>query len=335
MNDSEPSSSTPVQQTNWLGLGVFLLALLFTPLGGLWWLAIIVIALLAWTKTLRSETAFLWAGVALAGGILTAGQWNAQTLSPTFRNEASDTQSMDWNGIQRLEVRGFNGAIRINSVRSAQNVRFERKGGATISVERSGDTMRVTAKRPFFSFSSSVDITLDIPEDLSIRIENSNGGIRAEGRIRELEARTSNGRVELRDTGKISARLETNNAEIVVERVGGTLKATTANNAIRATELSDVQLDLATSNASIRLERVALANNTRSKVMTNNGGITIEGISAPSGLSLRGSTSNARVDVQLSGFDVQLEDERFTARKEGFGQAELELSTSNDRITVR
>jgi hypothetical protein len=335
MNDSGPSNSpTSPPSTNWIGLGVFLLVLLFTPLGGLWWLAMIVIAVLAWAKMMRTEMALLWAGVALAGGILTAGQWNSQTLSPTFRNEASDAQTLDWNGIRRLEVRGFNGPIRINAS-AAREARFERKGGATVSVERSGETIRIAAKRPFFSFSSSASITLDIPEDLSIRVENSNASVRAEGRIRELEVRTSNGRIELRDTGKTTARLETNNTDIVVERISGILKASTANGAIRGLDLNEMQLDLQTSNASVRLERLILANNTRSKVVTNNGGITIEGISAPSGLVLQGSTSNARVDVQLSGFDVRLEDERFTARKEGFGQAELELSTSNDRITVR
>ncbi len=335
MNDSGPSVSTPARQTSWIPLGVFLLALLFTPLGGLWWLAVIVVAVLTFRKVLRTETALLWTGVALAGGILTAGQWNSQTLSPTFRNEPNDAQPLDWNGIRKLEVRTFNGPIRITATSGRQEARFERKGGATVSMERNGDTMRVTARRPFFSFSSGIGITLEVPEDLSMRLENSNGAIRVEGRTRELEARSSNGRLELRDTGKVKAKLETNNAEIIFERVAGELKAVSANGAIRGLELNDVQLDLVTSNASIKLERTVLANNTRSKATTNNGGITVEGIGAPNGLVLRGSTSNARVDVQLSGFDVRLEDERFEARREGFGTAELELSTSNDRITVK
>jgi hypothetical protein len=335
MNDSGPPAPSAARQPSWIPLGVFLLALLFTPLGGLWWLAVILVVVLTWNKMLRTETALLWAGVALAGGILTAGQWNPQTLSPTFRNEPNDAQSLDWNGIRKLEVRGFNGPIRIDAKNNGQEARFERKGGATISVERNGDTMRITARRPFFSFTSGVGIALEVPEDLSMRLENSNGSIRLEGRTRELEARSSNGRLELRDTGKLNAKLETNNAEIVFERVTGALKAVSANGAIRGLDLNGVELDLGTSNASVRLERVVLTNNTRSKVSTNNGGITIEGISAASGLVLRGATSNARVDVQLSGYDVRLEDERFEARKEGFGTAELELSTSNDRITVK
>jgi hypothetical protein len=80
---------------------------------------------------------------------------------------------------------------------------------------------------------------------------------------------------------------------------------------------------------------VTLTNNTRSRAQTSNASITIAGLNAPSGLLVRGSTSNARVDVNAPGLNVRLEDTRFEARREGFGVAELELRTSNDRITLR
>jgi hypothetical protein len=323
------------QSSSWLPLGVFLLALLFTPLGTLWWLWLLIIGGLFVAQRLKSSTALLWAVVALAGGILTAGAWNPRTLSPALRNEPNDLQSLDWSGVQRLEIRGFNGSLRLNVREIGGDLRLERKGGASVALEKRGDTLRLVARKPFFSFSSGVDMVLDVPPSLLLNLQTSNGGVRVEGLVKEIVAKTSNGRIELRDAGKTKANLETSNTEIIVERLSGELKAKTSNAKIRVLQGLDLQLAVQTSNANVQLEDVALQNNTSSSIESSNGLVQLERIRASSGLTIRGSTNNSRIEVDLPGFEVRLEDQRFEALKTGFGMAVLEVRTSNERIVVR
>jgi hypothetical protein len=323
------------QSSSWLPLGVFLLALLFTPLGTLWWLWLLIIAGLFVAQRLKPSTAVLWAVVTVAGGILTAGAWNPRTFSPTLRNEPSDVQTLDWAGVQRLEIRGFNGNLRLQVGGAGGDLRLERKGGASVVLEKRGDTLRLIARKPFFSFSSGVNMTLNVPQGLLINVQTSNGTIRVEGLVRELIAKTSNGRIEVRDTGQTKVSLETSNAEVVLERVSGELVAKTSNAKIRVLQSSQVRLGLQTSNADLQLEDVGLLNNTTSTLESTNGMVQLEKIKAESGLTIRGNTNNARVEVDLPGFEVQLEDQRFEARKSGFGMAVLEVRTSNERIVVR
>jgi hypothetical protein len=315
------------QSRSWLPLGVYLLLMLFTPLGTIWWLCLMVLALLFLAQRLQTSTAVLWAVVTLAGGILTAGAWN-------LRNQPDDRQSINWAGIERLEVRNFNGLVRVN-VTQGGDLKFERKGGASVVVERRGNTLTLLARRPFFSVSSGVNMVLDVPQNLSLNLQNSNGPIRLEGAVRELTARSSNGRIEVRDTGKGRGYLETSNAEILLENVGGEVVAKTSNGKIRVSASQDVRLQLSTSNADVLLENLVLQNNSNSSVETSNGTIQLLRPSAPSGLVIRGSTSNARVDVDAPNFDVRLEDQRFEAQKGGFGAARLEVRTSNKPIVLR
>jgi hypothetical protein len=324
---------TPQPFNSWIPLGIFLLIMLFTPLGRVWALAVIVIGFFIWQKRLKLETGLLWAGVAFAGGVLNAGSWSSQTLAPTFRPESADEQRLP-EGFKKLEVRSFNGFVRVNARAGLPTVRFERKGGASVSLERRGDTLVITSRRPFFSFSSGVNVTLQVPENLEANLQTSNGFVEWQGRVSRLAVKTSNDRVSVRDTGNADTRLETSNDDINLERLGGTLEARTSNGAIRILD-SNLSLDVETDNASLALERVTLTNNTRSRAQTSNGSITVAGLNAASGMLIRGSTSNARVDVNIPGLNVRLEDTRFEAKRDGFGMAELELRTSNDRITVR
>ena len=307
--------------------------MLFTPLGRVWPLVVVIAGGLVYAKRLRLETGLLWAAVAFAGGVLSAGAWSPSTLAPSFREEGANEQALPSN-FKRLEVRSFDGFVRVNARAGLTRVRLERKGGATVTIEQRGDTVILTARKPFFSFSSGVNISLDVPIGLEALIQTSNAFIEWQGAAAKLELKTSNDRVTVRDTGAVAARLETSNDDISFERVSGSVYARTSNGAIRALDAS-LSLDAQTDNASINWERLTLTNNTKSRVATSNGQVSVIGLSAASGLTVRGSTSNARLDVIAPGFDVRLEDTRFSAVKTGFGMAELDISTSNDRITLK
>lgn len=328
-----PASSPRPPSPSWIPIGIFLLVMLFTPLGRIWPLVVVIVGGLVYAKRLRLETGLLWAAVAFAGGVLSAGAWSPSTLAPTFREEGADEQALPSN-FKRLEVRAFNGFVRVNARTGLTRVRLERKGGATVTIEQRGDTVILTARKPFFSFSSGVNFTLDVPIGLEALVQTSNAFIEWQGAAVKLELKTSNDRVTVRDTGLVAARLETSNDDISFERVSGSVYARTSNGAIRGLD-GTLSLDAQTDNASINLERLTLSNNTKSRVATSNGQVSVIGLSAASGLTVRGSTSNARLDVIAPGFDVRLEDTRFSAVKTGFGMAELEISTSNDRITLK
>jgi hypothetical protein len=329
-SDLPPSHSV---SPSWIPLGIFLLVMLFTPLGRIWALCVLVIGGLIYAKRLKLQPGLLWAGVAFAGGVLNAGSWSSTTLAPNFRDEPGDEQALPAK-FKRLEVRGSNGFVRVFARPGVSRVRFERKGGATVTMEQRGDTVIITAHKPFFSFSNGVNITLEVPENLEGDVQTSNGFIEWQGRAAKLQLRTSNDRIALRDAGNVNARLETSNDDVTLERVTGAMYVRSSNGAIRVAD-SNVALDAQTDNATITLERVALQNNTKSRAFTSNGGINVSGLTASSGLLVRGGTSNARVDVNAPGFNVKLDDANFEARRDGFGMAELELRTSNDRITMR
>jgi hypothetical protein len=327
---------TPSAQTSWLPLGVLLLILLFTPLGSLWWLFLAAVIALGWLKFLPLERALLWAAVIFAGGLFSAGGWNGSSLSPVFNpREVEDSQAFDTSGLRRLEVRGFNGFIRLN-VAGESKLQVERKGGASLSLERRGDVLLLTAKKPFFAWNSGINLTLNVPANLELSLKTSNGVIDVVGVVKNLEANTSNASINAKDTSNSDLKLETSNDVIVLERVSGSINARTSNGSIRVTGANDVELKLETSNASLTLERVNFANNSKSSLFTSNGNVQLIGLNAPSGFVIRGSTSNSKIDVNLPGFDLKLEDQKFEAtRNNGFGMAELEVKTSNDRVTVR
>ena len=330
----KPETQTP--QTSWLPLGVLLLLLLFTPLGSLWLLFLVGVIVLFWFKFLPLERALLWSAVIFAGGLFSAGGWNGASLSPVFNpREVEDSQAFDTNGLRRLEVRGFNGFIHVTVAQEAK-LQVERKGGASLSLERRGDVLLLLAKRPFFAWNSGVNLTLNVPANLELSLKTSNGVVDVVGAIKNAEISTSNASINARDTGNTELKLETSNDAIVLERVSGKINAKTSNGSIRVTNASNAELRLETSNAGVTLERVNFANNTKSSLFTSNGNVQLSSLNAPSGLTIRGSTSNSKIDVNLPGFDLKLEEQKFEARRSnGFGMAELEVQTSNDRVTVR
>ncbi len=330
------NSESQTLQNSWLPLGVVLLLLLFTPLGSLWFLFLLGIITLAWLKFLPLERAFLWAAVVFAGGLFSAGGWNTTSFSPVFNNrEVQDSQPFDANGLRRLEVRGFNGFIHVK-VATDPKLQVQRKGGATLNLERRDDVLYLTAKKPFFAWNSGINLELNIPANLELSLRTSNGVIDVSGDVENLEAFTSNASINARDTGNGNLKLETSNDAIVLERVSGVISARTSNASIRVTNASNAQLQLQTSNAGITLERVGFANNTKSTVFTNNGHLQLSNLSASSGLTIRGVTSNSKLDVNLPDFDLKLEEQKFEAVKNnGFGMATLEVKTSNDSVMVR
>lgn len=65
------------------------------------------------------------------------------------------------------------------------------------------------------------------------------------------------------------------------------------------------------------------------------GCIRLSGLNAPDGLRLTGETSGGSTDVQLPGFNVRVEENRFETGRDGSNPASLNLNTSGGSVRVR
>ena len=341
---SEPASkSAPfnLEHLPWLWLGALFVLLLFTPLGRLWPLAWVVVGAGVLLDSLKSRDALAFACVAIIGGTFTAGNWADLIPSSTMLEAQSpEIQFVSLEGVRRIELRSFNGGIKVSNATGPARLIVHRKGNVGVRNETINDILNVQAKRPFFAWNTGVSFELILPAPqalepgLSLALTTSNAPIDVTARVERIEASTSGGRILVQDTGANFTQLLNSNAAIEVTKVNGTLLASTSNGTIQISDAKEVSLKLETSNGAIRLERPQLAANSRSSVRTSNAPIDLIAPKAPAGLTLRGETANAKPDVTLPGFDIKLDGQRFEARQNGLGMAELELETTNARINV-
>jgi Putative adhesin len=344
MNEShEPTpsrqtrSSSPLLDgpTPWLWLGLLLLALLFTPLRHLWPLVLLAAGALTLTGRMRSARAVLFSLVALAGGVFSANPW--AEFAPRFSraSEVGDAQTIALEGVTTIDAKSFNGFIHVSVAPGEPRLEVKRRGGATVTVDSSDGTLSIEAHKPFLGWGAGADLDIRVPSALNLKINTSNGEITLDGPAHRLEASTSNDPITVQHVGQAELKLETSNGPISVSDAQGPINASTSNASLKLSNANQVRADLETSNGSITVERVNFAPDSSSTITTSNAPITVRAVDAPSGLSIHGDTSNDSLDVNLPGFDVNLERDRFDAKQGGSNVATLELSTSNALISLR
>jgi hypothetical protein len=343
---SEPASQPApwnLEHLPWVWLGALLVLLLFTPLGRLWPLAWVVVGAGVLLGSVKSRDALAFAITAIIAGTFTAGNW-ADLIpgsTPTLEAEAAEIQFVSLEGVRRIELRSFNGAIKVSNATGPARLIVHRKGNVTVRSETVNDILNVQAKRPFFAWNTGASFELILPAPqalepgLRLALTTSNAPIEVSARVERIEASTSGGRILVGETGAKFTQLLNSNAAIEVNKPSGTLEASTSNAAIQISDANEVQFKLETSNGAIRLERPKLAANSHSSAHTSNAPIDLIAPKASAGLTLRGETANAKLDVILPGFEIKLDGQRFEAKQNGLGIAELELETANARINVR
>lgn len=244
-------------------------------------------------------------GVALSG--LALGQ--PQTV---------ETKPLETAGVAHLEVRTFNGFVRVVAGAESPGVTVTRRGQVSYTVGRSGDALVLEGKkRVTLCVNCMVAFEVRVPAGLAVRIATSNGAVEVRGGVRGLEATTSNGHILARDTGTADLTLKTSNGRVEVQGASG-------------------QVRVDTSNGSVLLERVTFRPGSTNWVRTSNGAVTVRASGFPQAVEIEGRTSNGRVSFGLSGFEVRIERSSFEAKREGErgSEARLELSTSNGAVSV-
>jgi DUF4097 and DUF4098 domain-containing protein YvlB len=292
---------------------------------------------------LKSRDALAFAITAIIAGTFTAGNWAdlIPNNTPTLEAETPEIQFVSLEGVRRIELRSFNGSIKVSNATGPARLIVRRKGNVTVRSETINEVLSVQARRPFFAWNTAASFELILPAPqplepgLTLALTTSNSPIEVTARVEHLEASTSGGRIWIQDTGAKHTQVFNSNAAIEIRKVTGTLEASTSNAAIQVSDADEINFKLETSNGAIRLERPKFAANSHSSARTSNAPIDLIAPRAPAGLNLRGETANAQLDVTLPGFEIKLDPQRFEARQNGLGIAELELETANARINVK
>jgi hypothetical protein len=337
------ASRWTLEHLPWVWLGAVFVLLLFTPLGRLWPLAWMVTGAGVLLGSMSSRDALAFAITAIVAGSFSAGNWtdlipnNTQSLE----NETPELQFISLEGVRRIELRSFNGSIKVSNAPGPAKLLVRRKGNVNVRNETINEILSVQAKRPFFAWNTAANFELTLPAPqplepgLTLALSSNNGPIEVGARAERLEVSTSGGRILITETGAKFTQASNSNASIEISKASGTLLASTSNATIQISEGKDITCELETSNGAIRLERLQFAANSTSSARTSNAPIDLIAPRAPAGLSLRGETANAKLDVILPGFEIKLEGQRFEARQNGLGMAELELNTANAQISVK
>lgn len=231
-----------------------------------------------------------------------------------------ETKPLEVAGATRLEVKTFNGFVKVVAGQEQPSVTISQRGQVSYSINRSGNTLVLEGKkRVTFCVNCEVAFEIRVPAGLTTQITTSNGYVEVTGGVKGLQASTSNGYILTRDTGDTDLTLRTSNGRVEVYNAAGQIRANT-------------------SNGRVLLQRVSFPTGSDNWVRTSNGTITLEAPVMPGGMEVQGRTSNSRITFTLQGFSVSLERNSFVARKEGEegeGRARLALETSNGAITVR
>jgi hypothetical protein len=327
----------------WVWLGALFVLFLFTPLGKLWPLAWVIAGTGVILGNLKARDAIAYALIAIVAGTFTVGNWldliasNASTLEA----EAAEVQFVSLEGVRRIELRSFNGGLKVSNAPGPARLIVRRKGNVSVRSETINEILNVQAKRPFFAWNTaaSLELIMPVPQalepKLSLILITVNGPIEVSALVERIEASTSGGRILIRETGAKFTQANNSNAPIEIGNASGTLLASTSNASIQVSDAKEITLKLETSNGAIRIERPHFAANSRSSARSSNAAIDLIAPRAPAGLSVRGETANAKLDVTLPGFEIKLDGQRFEAQQNGLGVAELELETSNARINVK
>jgi hypothetical protein len=194
------------------------------------------------------------------------------------------------------------------------------------------DGPKVTEKTtPDFAGVQTLEVT-SFNGDLTItKSENASMTVVKRGKVEVKLERDGN-------TMRIKAESERNcmncSADITLEVPQAmNLKLDTGNGDVIAKDTLNVQAE--SGNGNVSLERVTLAAGSENSATSGNGDVTISALNASSdGLEITGSTGNGSSEFKATDFEVQTEDNDFTAKKPGGNPAKLKLESGNGDVTV-
>lgn len=260
------------------------------------------------------------------------GETGPSTRSDSFEVGASP----------RLEVRGFNGRVRVHAG-SPGSIRVRAKLKNPHLVEYSAvqeDDLVTVEARPLqsggilsgpFGESTGANIEVVVPAAAHVDLATSNGPVELRGTEGGGKLQTANGRIKVENSkGDLDAK--SSNGAITVRGFQGALELGTTNSRV-AIEDAHGRFDARTTNGSIKFQG-SIEPGTSSRLATSNGSVKVSLDSGPS-LKVVASTVNGRVRCGLPGFSASVDTGRKLVGTAGKGEAELTLETSNGSIAIQ
>lgn len=247
---------------------------------------------------------------------------------------STDRSDLDLTGISAVEVATFGGAL--NVVTGVDHPRMETiiYGNATYSVERVGSLLYIVGKkRGFFYMGNGVGFNLWLPTQLALKLANVSADIRVRGDMRALSANVTLGDIEVRACNPAEAKLRAVHGRVVVRGVTGKLDIVTSPGDVWVVN-SGGQLHITTSPGSVRLEQVVLTPGGSHTVITSPGNIEVVGIHAPSGLDLRGKTTQPPIIAEMPSYDVRNKGHNLYVQRAGPNPTKIALQAVG-RLSVK
>jgi len=194
------------------------------------------------------------------------------------------------------------------------------------------DFIKWVTKGKYTGGKIAVDYEIKVPEHVVVlEARTSNGEIDLKGTKGPSELITTNGRIEVENAeGDIEAR--TTNGRVEIENVNGFVTVTTTNGKIKVK--SEGIKELITTNGSIEAD-IKKSKEENIRIRTTNGSIKL-GLPASLNGILELSTTNGGIDLDDIALEVTSKHKnKYIKGKMGKGGAEIMASTTNGSIKVR
>jgi DUF4097 and DUF4098 domain-containing protein YvlB len=333
----------------------------------------------------------LGAAVAISAcnGILHATQGTVRTLGHVGSQmlvrsgaikETTETKTLERGDWRKLNVQNDVGEIRVVAGGKTPSItitkRFHKSENLEFKLEIKGDTLFIIGKiKPTQCNNCSIDLTLNVPENLEVQLQTDVGDVDVAGLVQSLKVKADVGKVSAKNLGTASIDLQTDTGDIELNNSQGNIKLETSVGAITAEHLGKAQvnmrsdtgdltlndaqgavilessiasinvnhlkgsLDLHSDTGDVSAKNIIFQSGSSNQLKTDIGTVRLENFSAPDGIKLEGQTSIGDLSLDLNGFTVsqtgELLEHHFTASRAGQDSAKVHFQTETGSIVAR
>lgn len=277
-------------------------------------------------------TAIAFVAIGLIGAAVTRSSFNSR-----FNNIDNNPTALtlDSNEITEITVTATNFNIIIMPIHDDDITITSTTGDLSTSVSNTGNHLTITARnnpdRRLFNFDfrfvhTSPEVIISLPQTHfdQLTVTNRNGRINMHGlTVTNLDLQSTNGSITLSDVETETTRLQSSNGSLNVDNVTGDLNLRTTNGGISIENVTG-DIEAQTTNSRINFNNPTIEQNV--DLHTTNGRIDVNLQTQPENADIRTNTSNARTEL----FGQNNVSTRF-----GDGRYNVNLRTSNGRITVQ
>ncbi len=294
--------------------------------------------------------------------------------------EKVETRTLEIGDWHKLNVKNEVGEIRVVAGGKTPSLtvikRFHKPENLEFKLETRDNTLFIVGKiKPNLCNNCSMDLTLNVPENLEIQLQTDVGDINVEGLTGSLDAKTDIGQINAKHLGACTVQLQSDTGDITLIDAHGEINLRSSIGNISTEQLgkskvkiyadtgdlslSDVEgavvletnigvidasnvrgsLNLSTDTGDINAKNIRLEPSSSNQLSTSMGTLRLEDFSAPAGIELEGKTSLGDLKLGLNGFSVkqtgELLEHQFSAARAGERPAKVHFQADTGSIVAR